>query len=293
MVDSYSDEVAENQGRLFELACDSKYNMEDFVYRFMGSKLRDELDRRNPIKCNMFFDEMLEELLKSESFKVESQLLNPEICCWIGEFYSILRDTLCIRSKYLIKLLPFPKMYSMARTLHDLDMDLAIERVATNIAPVVCFHNPGEPMDFLSNWFYSNFTINGVTFNSVEQYMMYSKATQFKDFDTAQKIMRSRDFRYIKQLGREVKNYDDFTWEAFRFYIVLNGVRAKFYQNANLAAKLVSTGDTLLAECAVRDKIWGIGLSMTDPKRLNPAKWRGENNLGKILMIVRGELLER
>lgn len=54
MVDSYSDEVAENQGRLFELACDSKYNMEDFVYRFMGSKLRDELDRRNPIKCNMF-----------------------------------------------------------------------------------------------------------------------------------------------------------------------------------------------------------------------------------------------
>lgn len=123
--------------------------------------------------------------------------------------------------------------------------------------------------------------------------MMYSKATQFKDFDTAQKILNSRDFRYIKQLGREVKDYDDFTWEAFRFYIVLNGVRAKFYQNANLAAKLVSTGDTLLAECAVRDKIWGIGLSMTDPKRLNPAKWRGKNNLGKILMIVRGELLER
>ena len=46
----------------------------------------------------------------------------------------------------------------------------------------------------------------------------------------------------------------------------------------------------ILAECAVKDQIWGIGLSMTDPKRLDPKQWRGQNLLGYALMVVRGRL---
>lgn len=45
-----------------------------------------------------------------------------------------------------------------------------------------------------------------------------------------------------------------------------------------------------LAECAVKDKVWGIGLSMTDPKRLEPSLWRGQNLLGFALMMVRKKL---
>ena len=45
--------------------------------------------------------------------------------------------------------------------------------------------------------------------------------------------------------------------------------------------------DAVLAECTVRDCIWGIGLSMTDPKRLELEKWRGQNLLGFALMMVR------
>ena len=50
---------------------------------------------------------------------------------------------------------------------------------------------------------------------------------------------------------------------------------------------LKATGDAVLAECAVRDCIWGVGLSMTDPKRLEMEKWRGQNLLGFALMMVR------
>ena len=35
-------------------------------------------------------------------------------------------------------------------------------------------------------------------------------------------------------------------------------LKAKFSQNAELKEKLVDTGDAILAECAVRDQIWGI-----------------------------------
>lgn len=55
---------------------------------------------------------------------------------------------------------------------------------------------------------------------------------------------------------------------------------AKFSQNRVIRAKLLSTGDSLLAECAVGDRIWGIGLRMRNPDRLIPEKWREQNLLG-------------
>ena len=51
------------------------------------------------------------------------------------------------------------------------------------------------------------------------------------------------------------------------------------------------TGKALLAECAVKDRIWGIGLSMRDPDRLDREKWQGQNLLGYAIMMVRERLL--
>ena len=53
---------------------------------------------------------------------------------------------------------------------------------------------------------------------------------------------------------------------------------------------LLETKTSYLAECAVRDKIWGIGLSMTDPNRLDKSKWNGTNLLGYALMMTRDKL---
>ena len=43
----------------------------------------------------------------------------------------------------------------------------------------------------------------------------------------------------------------------------------------------------MLAECAVKDLIWSVGLSMKDPDRFDKTKWKGQNLLGYTLMMVR------
>ena len=41
---------------------------------------------------------------------------------------------------------------------------------------VICFHNPNEGNGYLSNWYLSDFTVDGIRFSLMEQYMMYKKA---------------------------------------------------------------------------------------------------------------------
>lgn len=108
--------------------------------------------------------------------------------------------------------------------------------------------------------------------------------------DLAVKILETSDVAYIKQLGRAVKNYNENDWNGVRQIIVYEGLTAKFSQNQSLKEQLLNTKECLLAECAVKDKIWGIGLSMTDTNRLDQSKWSGQNLLGYTLMMVRKHL---
>ena len=155
---------------------------------------------------------------------------------------------------------------------------------------VICFHNPDEDNGYLSNWYLSKFIANDMTFSSMEQYMMYKKAECFKDKDTAKKILATDDVARIKALGRLVSNYNGSYWNGVRQIIVYEGLLAKFSQNEDLKERLKSTGNDILAECAVRDKIWGIGLSMKNSDRFDIDKWNGQNLLGYALMMVRERL---
>ena len=138
----------------------------------------------------------------------------------------------------------------------------------------------------------SEFTVNGITFSSMEQYMMYQKAVCFKDEEIAEKILATTDVAVIKALGRQVKGYNDGYWNGVWQLLVYEGLKEKFTQNENLKKLLLDTEDSILAECAVNDRIWGIGLSMKDSNRLEPEKWRGQNLLGYALMMVRERIKE-
>lgn len=155
---------------------------------------------------------------------------------------------------------------------------------------VVCFHNQNEENGYLSNWYPCRFAVDGVEFSSMEQYMMYKKAVYFGDTTVAGKILATNDVAEIKALGRLVANYNESYWNGIRQIVVFTGLLAKFTQNDDLKAQLAATGDSVLAECAVRDTIWGIGLSMKDPDRLDIDKWKGQNLLGYALMMVRERL---
>ena len=155
---------------------------------------------------------------------------------------------------------------------------------------IICFHNPDEENGYLSNWYLSQFSINGIQFSSMEQYMMYKKAVCFGDKDMANKILATDDVAEIKAFGRLVANYNESYWNGVRQIVVFEGLTAKFSQNEDLKAKLKATDNSILAECAVKDRIWGIGLSMNNPDRLQIDKWKGQNLLGYALMMVRERL---
>lgn len=152
---------------------------------------------------------------------------------------------------------------------------------------MIFFHNPEEENGIYSNWYLSDFVGDGILYSSMEQYIMYQKALLFQDQDIANQILDISDVARIKALGRAVRNYNDIVWAGLRQLVVYKGLLAKFSQNPGLKNALLSTGDQVMAECAVKDTIWGIGLSMRDERRFDMAQWRGQNLLGFSLMEVR------
>ena len=116
---------------------------------------------------------------------------------------------------------------------------------------IVCFHNPEEENGWLSNWYLSNFRVQNICFTSMEQYLMYQKAIVFNDINTANTILEEHNPAVIKQLGRNINNYDEVIWNGIRQIIAYRGILEKFTQNEELGKKLAETESAILAECAV------------------------------------------
>ena len=142
-----------------------------------------------------------------------------------------------------------------------------------------------------SNWYPSVFVWGGIRFTRGEQYMMYRKAMMFGDWEVAAQIMNTDDPSKHKQLGRQVKNYDDVAWSAVRFDIMVEGLFEKFSQNPQLKQALLETIGTKMVEANPNDRIWGIGLTASDPRAQNEETWLGQNLLGKVLDAVREKLI--
>ena len=148
-----------------------------------------------------------------------------------------------------------------------------------------------RPEAVFSQWYPARFELAGHTFSCAEQYMMYGKAQLFGDAEVAAEILTAMTPRQHKALGRKVRGFADATWKQHRESIVLDGSRGKFTQNPPLRQALLDTAGTELVEASPFDRIWGIGLAASDPRAEDPAQWRGQNLLGKILTRLRDELL--
>ena len=141
-----------------------------------------------------------------------------------------------------------------------------------------------------SQWYRSAFTVDGVTFNCAEQFMMFGKAKLFADAGVGQEILAATHPKEHTALGRKVKQFDAAVWERERMTIVKAGNRAKFTQAPALLEQLLVTKGTTLVEASPYDRIWGIGLAASDPRANDPAQWKGENLLGIVLTELRDEL---
>jgi hypothetical protein len=147
--------------------------------------------------------------------------------------------------------------------------------------------------EWLSNFYTSPFTDDrGIKFFCVEQYFMFEKAIKFKDHDTASQILRVKEPKEAKKLGRKVRGYDDTVWAECREKVMLDGLYFKFTQNKGLKKTLTQPEwkDKHFVEASPYDRIWGIGLGVDDPKADDENEWLGQNLLGKCLDKVRDSL---
>jgi len=142
-----------------------------------------------------------------------------------------------------------------------------------------------------SQWQETYFTVQNIKYSCAEQFMMAYKADLFDDLKTFEKIINENNPKIIKELGREVKNFNENIWNEKKYNVVVYANWYKFFQNKEFKNILLCTGKNILVEASPYDKIWGVGLPETDKNIINPSNWKGENLLGFALMQVRDSLI--
>ena len=122
---------------------------------------------------------------------------------------------------------------------------------------------------FLSNLFETKIQIGNFTFENAE-----AAFQSFKDLKR-QKEFEKIDGATAKKLGKKVNLRND--WTEIKIEIMELVLREKF-SNEILKQKLIATGDLELIETNHwKDFYWGV------------CDGRGQNQLGKLLMKLRGE----
>ena len=143
-----------------------------------------------------------------------------------------------------------------------------------------------------SNWYPSNFVVEGRRFNCGEQFMMFEKAMTFEDEITANVIMETSNPRDQKKLGRKVRNYDDKVWSEVRYEKVKRGLLEKYKQDPFFYNYLKERKDKIIVEASPYDRIWGIGFGENDPDLLEKKDKWGLNLLGRCIMEIADELFD-
>ncbi|RFS18900.1 DUF1768 domain-containing protein [Chitinophaga silvatica] len=141
-----------------------------------------------------------------------------------------------------------------------------------------------------SQWWLSDFLVDGILYPTAEHWMMACKAKLFNDRQIFEKILKTPSPSSVKSLGRKVSNFDAGVWDNQKFNMVVEGNYHKFSQHQPLKNFLLNTGNKILVEASPYDSIWGIGMSASHPDINNPENWKGRNLLGYALMVVRDQL---
>ena len=127
---------------------------------------------------------------------------------------------------------------------------------------------------FLSNFYPAPVLYEGITYPTSEHAF---QAVKTVDENSRQNIAMLETPAEAKKYGRTVRMRP--AWDDVKVGVMAEIVLGKFMQNPDLLEKLLATDDIELIEGNTwGDKFWGV------------CDGEGENNLGKILMLVRDGL---
>src|SRR3569833_2490976 len=104
--------------------------------------------------------------------------------------------------------------HSVPRSVPDL-----LEAMGTGFEPDFLFfwghtaHADRIGKECLSQWYPASFVASGVSFATAEHFMMYREALLFGDAPCADRILNAPQPAHAKELGREVKGFDEGRWK--------------------------------------------------------------------------------
>ena len=129
-----------------------------------------------------------------------------------------------------------------------------------------------EEFRWLSNFYRTEIDYKGRSYPTLEHAYQAAKTLDEAEHE---KIRTAPNPAASKKLGRDCTLRED--WEEIKISVMEELLRLKF-NDSELKEKLLSTGDDELVEGNWwGDIFWGV------------CKGKGENNLGKLLMKIRGE----
>lgn len=141
---------------------------------------------------------------------------------------------------------------------------------------VIRFRSTKGEHGYLSNFYRSPFVIAGKTWLHVEGRFQSQKVL---GSPREEEIRLTASPMVAARMGRSREHPIRPNWTEIRLDVMREAVMAKFEQNADLRARLLSTGNAMLVEHSVRDRFYGDGGDGT-----------GANWLGRILMETRDKL---
>ena len=131
--------------------------------------------------------------------------------------------------------------------------------------------------DYLSNFYYATFVLNGITWPTVEHYFQAMKTFDINEIEHIRSLATPGK---AKREGNRVHLRTD--WEDVKRNIMEEAVSAKFEQNQDLMSKLLGTGSVHIVEGNKwHDNTWGHCICN------RCTNIPGKNHLGNILMYIR------
>ena len=130
--EEYLNDVVENQGKLFDFVAQTFPNMdtEDFINTYMISKTRKSIDEAKAYVNTMDAKELWKYFSDTEQYQLkDGEALEGFIPDWIGEFYAYYQWYFNIPSSELIQKIPVDFLKKAYYGLHDLELDLAVQKV--------------------------------------------------------------------------------------------------------------------------------------------------------------------
>ena len=128
----YLDDVVEEQGNLFDMIALKfpEMDTEEFITSYMKSETRKSIDEGQAYVLTMSAPELWEYFCETEGYSLKpGKALEGFMPDWIGEFYAYYQWFYNIPSSELVDKIPLDFLRKAYWGLHDLDLDLAVQKV--------------------------------------------------------------------------------------------------------------------------------------------------------------------